>query len=431
MALNINREVEDTFYRYKMPKLSAKVEGKGNGIKTVIVNVTDIAKALSRKPIYVTKFFGCELGAQIYVDEKNERYIVNGAHEAAKLQELLHGFIKKFVLCQSCANPETIMHVQRKSGTVSTSCKACGAVGHLDVTHRLTQFIVKNPPDPETALTSGKSKRSKKIKGNDKSGDPDPNNDCDDGQHSSTNGADDDEDWMEETTEEAQLQRMNELSGMARSLALSVGTEKTETERANIYCTHLSQMREKNEVISKRLELKKEADELDLGPKVVLILAEALLNNPENMVSDIRKYAPFFVLFTRTGDNQLRAQQYALNAMVKLIERFEKQNLLIKACHMLKQLYDTDIIEEETILAWADKGPSKRVVSKELSAKILEICTPMIKWLREAEVEDSDESDGEDTSKHSSESVSKVAKGCNGSTSGRVSEDEEIDIDAI
>lgn len=46
----MNRSVSDMFYRYKMPKLMAKVEGKGNGIKTVIVNMVDIAKALGRPP---------------------------------------------------------------------------------------------------------------------------------------------------------------------------------------------------------------------------------------------------------------------------------------------------------------------------------------------------------------------------------------------
>lgn len=61
-----------------------------------------------------TKFFGCELGAQTQFDFKNDRYIVNGSHDASKLQQLLDGFIKKFVLCQECSNPETIL--------VSMSC---------------------------------------------------------------------------------------------------------------------------------------------------------------------------------------------------------------------------------------------------------------------------------------------------------------------
>lgn len=54
-----------------------------------------------------TKYFGCELGAQTQFDVKNDRYIVNGSHEANKLQDMLDGFIKKFVLCPECENPET------------------------------------------------------------------------------------------------------------------------------------------------------------------------------------------------------------------------------------------------------------------------------------------------------------------------------------
>ena len=55
------------------------------------------------------KYFGCELGAQTQMDPKNGRYIVNGSHESVRLQELLDGFIKNFVLCEQCDNPETLL----------------------------------------------------------------------------------------------------------------------------------------------------------------------------------------------------------------------------------------------------------------------------------------------------------------------------------
>ena len=43
------------------------------------------------------------------MDTKLGRYIVNGAHESEKLQDLLDGFIIKFVLCPECDNPETVL----------------------------------------------------------------------------------------------------------------------------------------------------------------------------------------------------------------------------------------------------------------------------------------------------------------------------------
>lgn len=72
-SVNVNRGLTDQFYRYKMPKIIAKVEGKGNGIKTVLVNMSEVAKALNRPPTYPTKYFGCELGAQTQLDAKNDQ----------------------------------------------------------------------------------------------------------------------------------------------------------------------------------------------------------------------------------------------------------------------------------------------------------------------------------------------------------------------
>lgn len=93
-----------------------------------------------------TKYFGCELGAQTQFDFKHDRFIVNGSHEAAKLQDLLDGFIRKFVLCPDCDNPETDLIVSAKKQTISVGCKACGYHGPLEYNHKLNTFILKNPP---------------------------------------------------------------------------------------------------------------------------------------------------------------------------------------------------------------------------------------------------------------------------------------------
>ena len=63
----------------------------------------------------------------------NGRYIVNGSHEAAKLQELLDGFIRRFVLCPECENPETDL--------VSSSCHSHVCVSQY-VSHVCTIFRV-------------------------------------------------------------------------------------------------------------------------------------------------------------------------------------------------------------------------------------------------------------------------------------------------
>ena len=141
-----------------MPLLQTKIEGRGNGIKTVIPNMEEVARALDRPPTCklqqrsvadiadTTKFFGCELGAQ--TSFANDRYIVNGAHQADRLRELLDVFIEKFVLCPSCKNPETEIIISGKAGheDMTRDCKACGSQTQVDMRHKLVTFILKNPP---------------------------------------------------------------------------------------------------------------------------------------------------------------------------------------------------------------------------------------------------------------------------------------------
>ncbi|CAM0946896.1 unnamed protein product [Alopecurus aequalis] len=147
---------DDAFYRYKMPRMLTKIEGRGNGIKTNIVNMVDIAKALARPASYTTKYFGCELGAQSKFDEKTGISLVNGAHDTSKLAGLLENFIKKYVQCYGCGNPETEVLISKKE-MITLKCAACGFLSDVDMRDKLTTFILKNPPE---AKKGGKDKKA-------------------------------------------------------------------------------------------------------------------------------------------------------------------------------------------------------------------------------------------------------------------------------
>ena len=56
MILTAQQDIPDPFYRYKMERLQSKIEGKGNGIKTVIVNLHNVADQLSRPPSCMCHF---------------------------------------------------------------------------------------------------------------------------------------------------------------------------------------------------------------------------------------------------------------------------------------------------------------------------------------------------------------------------------------
>jgi len=143
--VNIGGDKSDASYRYKMPVMQLKTEGKGNGIKTIILNIKDIAKSLNVDIIYPVKFFGIELGAQTKLSSDN-RCVINGSHNLYLLSQCLDTFIKRFVLCEKCGLPELIWKVSHKNSCVKIRCLACGNSSSMKDTHKLVNYIIKNPP---------------------------------------------------------------------------------------------------------------------------------------------------------------------------------------------------------------------------------------------------------------------------------------------
>jgi len=125
----------DEFYRYKMPKLITKIEGKGNGIKTKLVNITEVAKAIGRSPEHIVKFLSYELATS------SKEYILSGSHSESSIKEKLYQFIAKYVQCFTCNNPETKMEKTKKN-TIILLCKACGAKSAVDMNSKLSKHLL-------------------------------------------------------------------------------------------------------------------------------------------------------------------------------------------------------------------------------------------------------------------------------------------------
>ena len=263
-----------------MPLLTTKIEGKGNGIKTVIPNMSDVARALSRPPTYTTKFFGCELGAQTSFDEKNDRYIVNGAHNADRLRELLDVFIDKFVLCKSCKNPETELIILKVNRTedIIRDCKACGERTGVDMRHKLTTFIVRNPP---VKIKKGKNKNTGDAAGGvNGGGNPDHTAERDD---SPENGAESDDELSRKIKAEAK-----DLT--APGLVEDDGSD----DDANSPYAQLGRWINENkeeDATARSLVIYKKAEDLGIEKKHKTVIAVVQALFTENIISEIEKYA--------------------------------------------------------------------------------------------------------------------------------------------
>lgn len=351
------------------------------------------------------------------VSLQNERFIVNGSHDATKLQDLLDGFIRKYVLCPSCDNPETELLVSTKKSTISQGCKACGFHGPVEVNHKVNTYIIKNPPNLNPAaqgssLTEGKrSKRSKKT----------GENGCDSSNNSTIGGAtdgdtsvistgggendtlvrsasvvteeedDDGTTWSVDLSEAAVRARMQDITDCARNMTISDDTEKTEKERLDLFYEFV-----KRRVDSKQLdnvqvhkELANEADRLDIALKAPLVLAELLFS--ANIIQEARKNRNLLLRFTH---NNPKAQRYLMGGIEQIIS-LHIDKLLDKVPGILKLFYDSDILEEKTILEWSSKV-SKKYVTKDVAEKIHEKAKPFIQWLQEAEEEESSSEEDSD-----------------------------------
>ncbi|KAJ1738504.1 eukaryotic translation initiation factor 5 [Coemansia sp. RSA 1086] len=371
--INIRRDIKDPFYRYKMPRMQAKVEGKGNGIKTVLPNISEVAKALSRPPSYPTKYFGSELGAQTQMDDKNDRYIVNGAHEAERLQELLDGFIEKFVLCGNCKSPETDLVI--KDQIIIRRCMACGKTSNVAMGHRLSTFILKNPPPKEKKggkhASSGKDAQSGEASAE---GSDDELVALVREAANIEIGSEDDDDWGYDE---------NVLNDDELAPAGVFAAKEPDEDPFEVLAGFIAQNKDDDGAIYAK------AKELDLhkNHRTLVVLIQCLFEGSTTLVKDIGRHQ---ALLMRFGDSD-RHQRAIIGGFERVVEA-NMEGLLSKLPAVLMALFNKDILEEDALKEWG-RRPSKKYVEKDAAKRIHKAAQPFLEWLENAESESESESE--------------------------------------
>ncbi len=105
--------------RFEVPK--AKVYNEG--IKTIIINFSQICSLLNRKPEHVAKFLMRELAVSATID--GQRLVLNRRVRVDKINEKIEAYVKKYVLCPECKKPDTKLIKQDRFTFIQ--CLACGA----------------------------------------------------------------------------------------------------------------------------------------------------------------------------------------------------------------------------------------------------------------------------------------------------------------
>ena len=122
----------DPFYRYKRRKLQFQVIT--NFI--LVTNISDVAKDLKRETVEIVDWLTSKIKRSRsvrYVEQGNIMVlkIANKSGECTiDFEAILEEYIKLFVLCCTCKNPETIYYIT-EMGKMRVRCKACGDVRKL------------------------------------------------------------------------------------------------------------------------------------------------------------------------------------------------------------------------------------------------------------------------------------------------------------
>ena len=371
----IPRTIEDPAYRYQMPVLVQKIEGKGINVRTVLPNLRDVAKALRVPANYILKFMGYELGSAVIEREQNNNVIaqISGQLNENDVLNTLDKFIEKFILCEKCRYPEMYLQVDSKKG-VSGICNACSHVSTIDPKHKLTSYIKRNPPENRTEIQKKE---------------------------------------MGETAKVEKKERKTEVKKYATRKLIKESTDelnpydnKEVFDSINEYLNEIMPMNDDYlfddshvETVYKaikRLRMSKEKYD-----KVGFILFNYIFN--DKILVDAKNKATLFEqVLVRHRMEQYVGHELVLNLAYFLYVRYADKDWAKAVPTIMKIFFDEKVVDDEFLIDWSedkfiDFFNMHHLYRKENNDRLKADAAVFIDWLKpESEEEDEDEEDDED-----------------------------------
>lgn len=357
--INIGGDPSDPTFRYKMPPLQTKTEGKGNGIKTILLNLSDVAKSLFTSPDYIAKFLSIELGCSYKHDEN--RTSLNGSHTFSTLSSYLDKFIKLIILCPRCHLPELSLSIS-KNQLLLGNCSACGYNAPIKSTHKIVSYILKNPPSIPKAvpIASNVSSSISVIDVEEK-----------------------EVEWLEDVSKEAQKARfLEEMESRPEIKTSVVSVETTPSAKLRAF---INENKNPSQILSelRRIEL---VHQLSPSDRFHLILQSILdLQNPKNLVKNINENKVLIQLLVK---DKLMLSTF-MGAIESVFGMENEGKCLSRFSLILKELYDMDIFSEEFLLCWYESpAESSITVPKKIAIQLRQSASSFIEWLKTAESDD-------------------------------------------
>jgi len=173
--ININeKHAADSFYRYHMPALEVKADGRNKQRRTYLANLECIANALRRPPELLLAFISTPLGTSGQCDTASgtPQWFLKGHHERGVLQKSIMDLCSQLVVCPKCGDCGTRLYIvttgvkKRAESSIRIKCGACGANEKTAFQDKkVAKSIPEAPPaTKEKPTEESKPRKSKKKK---------------------------------------------------------------------------------------------------------------------------------------------------------------------------------------------------------------------------------------------------------------------------